>query len=131
MALAPANWPVLALAALAEAVADTSSSELGMAIPAKTVLITSGKPVPPGVDGGVSFVGTTAALISASVIALAGWIAGLISHRATAVVATAGFLGTLVDSLLGALLERRGWLNNDLVNFLSTASAAAIGSWLL
>jgi uncharacterized protein (TIGR00297 family) len=126
VALAPANWPILALAALAEAVADTSSSELGMAFPAKTVLITSGKPVAPGVDGGVSLVGTTAALISASVIALAGWTAGLVSPRAAAVIALAGFLGTLIDSLLGALLERRGWLNNDLVNFLSTASAAGM-----
>jgi uncharacterized membrane protein len=34
----------------------------------------------------------------------------------------------LIDSLLGALLERRGYLNNDLVNFLSTLSAALI-SW--
>jgi uncharacterized protein (TIGR00297 family) len=130
VALAPAGWPVLALAALAEAVADTSSSELGMAFPAKTILITSGKPVPPGVDGGISFVGTTMALISASVIALIGWIAGLGSLRSTAVVGMAGFLGTVVDSLLGALLERRGWLNNDLVNFLSTASAAGI-AWML
>jgi uncharacterized protein (TIGR00297 family) len=130
VALAPANWPILALAALAEAVADTSSSELGMAFPAKTVLIISGKPVAPGVDGGVSLVGTTAALIAASFIALAGWTAGLVSPRAAAVIAIAGFLGTLVDSLLGALLERRGWLNNDLVNFLSTASAATI-AWML
>jgi uncharacterized protein (TIGR00297 family) len=130
VALAPANWPILALAALAEALADTSSSELGMAFPAKTVLITSGKPVAPGVDGGVSLVGTTAALISASVIALAGWSAGLVSPRAAAVIAIAGFLGTLIDSLLGALLERRGWLNNDLVNFLSTASAAGMALML-
>jgi uncharacterized protein (TIGR00297 family) len=130
VALAPANWPILALAALAEAAADTSSSELGMAFPAKTVLITSGKPVPPGVDGGISFVGTSAGLISASVIALAGWIAGLISLNAAVVVAMAGFLGTMIDSLLGALLERRGWLNNDLVNLLSTASAGAI-AWML
>jgi uncharacterized membrane protein len=28
------------------------------------------------------------------------------------------------DSVLGATLERRGWINNDAVNFLSTASAA-------
>jgi uncharacterized membrane protein len=35
-----------------------------------------------------------------------------------------GVLGLFVDSLLGATLERRGWLNNDAVNFLSTASAA-------
>jgi uncharacterized membrane protein len=32
--------------------------------------------------------------------------------------------GMFFDSLLGATLERRGWLNNDGVNFLSTASAA-------
>jgi uncharacterized membrane protein len=32
--------------------------------------------------------------------------------------------GLFFDSLLGATLERRGWLNNDGVNFLSTASAA-------
>jgi len=130
VALAPGNWPILALAALAEAVADTSSSELGMAFPAKTVLITTGKPVAPGVDGGVSLAGTTAALISATLIAMAGWTAGLLSRRTAAVVALAGFLGTLIDSLLGALFERRGWLNNDLVNFFSTASAAAL-AWML
>lgn len=130
VALAPANWPIMALAALAEAVADTSSSELGMAFPAKTVLITSGKPVPPGVDGGISLVGTTAALISASVVAFAGWTAGLISPRSAVVAAMAGFLGTIVDSLLGAMFERRGWINNDLVNFFSTAAAAGM-AWLI
>jgi uncharacterized membrane protein len=35
-----------------------------------------------------------------------------------------GVVGLGFDSLLGATLERRGWLNNDAVNFLSTASAA-------
>jgi uncharacterized membrane protein len=39
--------------------------------------------------------------------------------------------GLLFDSLLGATLERRGWLNNDAVNFLSTASAAAFTLGLL
>jgi uncharacterized membrane protein len=32
--------------------------------------------------------------------------------------------GLFVDSLLGATIERRGWLNNDAVNFLSTLAAA-------
>jgi uncharacterized membrane protein len=36
-----------------------------------------------------------------------------------------GVFGLAFDSLLGATLERRGWLNNDAVNFLSTGSAAA------
>jgi len=39
--------------------------------------------------------------------------------------------GLLFDSLLGATLERQGWLNNDGVNFLSTASAAAFALLLL
>jgi uncharacterized membrane protein len=29
-----------------------------------------------------------------------------------------------IDSLLGATLESRGWLNNDAVNLLSTTAAA-------
>jgi uncharacterized membrane protein len=37
-----------------------------------------------------------------------------------------GVFGLLFDSLLGATLERMGWLNNDSVNFLSTASSSAI-----
>jgi uncharacterized membrane protein len=34
--------------------------------------------------------------------------------------------GLFVDSLLGATIERRGRLNNDAVNFLSTLAAALI-----
>jgi uncharacterized membrane protein len=32
----------------------------------------------------------------------------------------------LFDSFLGATLERRGWINNEVVNFLSTLAAAMI-----
>jgi uncharacterized membrane protein len=42
-----------------------------------------------------------------------------------------GVFGLFFDSLLGATLERRGWLNNDAVNFLSSASAAAFALGLL
>jgi uncharacterized membrane protein len=38
----------------------------------------------------------------------------------------AGVLGLFFDSLLGATVERKGWFGNDLVNFASTAFAAAI-----
>ncbi len=44
-----------------------------------------------------------------------------------AVAAGLGAVGGLfVDSLLGATVERRGWLNNDAVNFLSTLAASLI-----
>jgi len=36
----------------------------------------------------------------------------------------AGVFGMVVDSFLGALLERRGWIGNDSVNFISTVVAA-------
>jgi uncharacterized membrane protein len=42
-----------------------------------------------------------------------------------------GIFGLFFDSLLGATLERRGWLNNDAVNFLSTASAAGFAMGVL
>jgi len=42
----------------------------------------------------------------------------------------AGIAGIFVDSLLGSIPERRGWLNNDAVNALSTLAAAVLGAWL-
>jgi uncharacterized membrane protein len=48
-----------------------------------------------------------------------------------AVSCAGGVFGLFFDSLLGATLERRGWLNNDAVNFLSTASAAVFALGVL
>lgn len=130
VAIAGHGWQLLALAALAEAAADTASSEIGMAFPGKTVLITTWKVVPTGTDGGISLFGSLAACVAAAMMALVAAASGLVSmHQAPAII-YAGVLGTLVDSLLGALFERRGWLNNDLVNLFSTAAAVGI-AWLL
>ncbi|HWF02710.1 MAG TPA: DUF92 domain-containing protein [Candidatus Angelobacter sp.] len=126
VAIAPATWPLLALAALAEAAADTSSSEIGMAFPGKTVLVTNFKPTAPGTDGGISLYGTLAACVGAITVAAAALLSGLVTPKQAAVIVLAGFLGTMVDSLLGSLFERKGWLNNDLVNLLSTAAAAGL-----
>lgn len=129
VAIAAPGWPVLALAALAEAAADTGSSEIGMAVPGRTVLITTLKRVSAGTDGGISAFGTLAALLGAIAVALAALTAAIVPLDDSAIVVVAGFLGVQVDSLLGALLERRGYLNNDLVNLLSTAATAGI-AWL-
>jgi uncharacterized protein (TIGR00297 family) len=130
VAVAGKAWPVLALAALAEAAGDTSSSEIGMAFPGKTWMITTFKPVPAGTDGGISLFGTVAALLGAASVAVAAVTTGLVPFDQIAIIILAGFFGTLVDSLLGAVFERRGWLDNNLVNLLSTAAAAGM-AWAM
>src|SRR5262249_23000384 len=90
-ALAPPGWPLLTLAALAEVAADTCSSEIGMALPGKTVLITSWKPVPAGMDGGVSLRGTAAAVVAAAIVAVSGRLLGLVPAHQSAIVLYARF----------------------------------------
>lgn len=119
------------VAALAEATADTVSSELGQALASSrfgtTILITSGKLVPPGTDGGISLAGTFSGILAAIVIVMASPFA---YTGGPALCIFAGAIsGLLFDSILGATVERRGWLNNDLVNFSSTVVAAAV-AWL-
>jgi uncharacterized protein (TIGR00297 family) len=114
------------LAALAEAGADTLSSELGQALRATPRLITTLKPVPPGTDGGITVAGTALGWLGAVVIACVGVSTMALPWQSGAIAAAAGVAGLLFDSLLGATLERAGWLNNDAVNFLSTLFAGAV-----
>jgi uncharacterized protein (TIGR00297 family) len=117
---------IAALAVLAEAAADTCASEIGKAFAGKTFLISTWKRVPPGTEGGVSGWGMVAAFAAAAATAaLAGFLLPL-APRFVALLTIVAALATFVDSLLGATLERRGWLNNDAVNLLSTAAAAVL-----
>ena len=123
-AATPAMLFTLAVAALAEAAADTVSSELGQVLGGRPRMITSFKSVDPGRDGAISVAGTLAGLVAAAIVAYAGmWALGGGWILFTVSCAGAVF-GLFFDSLLGATLEERGLLNNDAVNFLSTASAA-------
>ncbi len=130
-----------ALAALAEAAADTVSSEIGQVLGGRPRLITTLRSVDPGTDGGVTLAGScfgilAAAVVSATAIAASrGDLQDGFFWIQAAVVTLAGTVGLLFDSVLGATVERKGWLNNDSVNFLSTACAAlfALGEiwWLV
>ncbi len=105
----PAPW-VLFCGALAAVNADTWATELGVFNPSSPRLITTFKPVVRGTSGGVSGVGTLAALTGALVIALLGalvWPGETLAQPAGFVAALtfAGLLGSLVDSWLGATLQ--------------------------
>jgi uncharacterized protein (TIGR00297 family) len=117
---------VCVIAALAEATADTVSSEIGQAFGGAPILLTTLRRVPPGTDGAITLFGTLAGILAAAIIAATGAPALGMSAAEYAVSFAAAVAGLFFDSLLGATIERKGWLGNDLVNFTSTAFAATV-----
>ncbi|MGD0367339.1 MAG: DUF92 domain-containing protein [Acidobacteriaceae bacterium] len=129
--LSPRFTLVPMLAAMAEATADTVSSELGQVLGGEPRLITNLQRVPAGTDGAVSLVGTLFGVVAAAVVVLVGLAVLPLNHRDAVIAVVCGIAGTVLDSFLGALPERRGWLNNDVVNALSTLFAAALAACAL
>ncbi len=113
-------------AALAEVAADTLASEVGQVLGGAPRLVTNWKPVPPGTNGAVTLGGTVAGVGGAAVVVLVCVLTGVVPRRAFWVCAGAGLIGMLADSLLGATIERRGYLGNNGVNFVSTVIAAML-----
>ena len=117
------------VASLGAAFADTAESEVGQLARRTPRLITSLRKVPPGTDGAISVPGTLAGLVAAGLTALLGLWLGLVGGpEVTLLVASAAFLGTVADSLLGALAPRLG---NEPTNVLCTLVAAALASTLV
>jgi uncharacterized protein (TIGR00297 family) len=118
------------VSALAEAAADTVSSEYGQTISQHPRLITTWNIVPPGTDGAVSLRGTFAGIIAAVIVSFISASVHLLSWRWMVVSLGAATIGMLFDSLLGASFERRHWVNNDTVNFLGTLVAALLAMFV-
>jgi uncharacterized protein (TIGR00297 family) len=113
-----------AMAALAEAAADTVSSEAGQAAASQARMILNLQPAPIGTNGAISLEGTFAGCMAAFVVAWVSAFFGVVDGRWVPVIAGAGVAGMLFDSVLGATLENRGKMGNDSVNFVSTVFAA-------
>jgi uncharacterized protein (TIGR00297 family) len=114
-------------AALAEAAADTVSSEIGQAVGGIPRLVTNWKPVVAGTDGAISVAGTVAGAAAAVLVVLTCALTRVLGWHQFLTCAGAGTFGMIADSLLGATLERRGVLGNNAVNFISTAISALTG----
>jgi uncharacterized protein (TIGR00297 family) len=112
-------------AALAAGGSDTIASEIGKAWGRHTYLVTTFRRVTPGTSGAVSLEGTVAGIAGACLLAAIAVLVGLIPSSVLLAVVAGATIGSLAESLLGATLEAPGILNNDMLNFLNTAVAAA------
>jgi uncharacterized protein (TIGR00297 family) len=140
--------------ALAAASADTWSTEIGVLSARAPRSILTFRPMPPGLSGGVTLLGTAATFAGAAVVAAVAAALGIAPFSA---VCAGGVAGALLDSLLGAGAQalrwcpncrrecetnphhcgsptslRRGlaWLGNDAVNLAATLCGAAVTGWL-
>ncbi|MGI8910741.1 MAG: DUF92 domain-containing protein [Rubrobacteraceae bacterium] len=110
------------VASLGAAFADTAESEVGQLSGRWPRLVTTLRRVQPGTDGAVSFPGTLAGVGGAALTAALGLALGLVGGGGVAVlVALAAFLGTVADSLVGAVFPRLG---NEVTNVICTLTAA-------
>lgn len=113
--------------ALSVSAADTFASEIG-SLSKKVYLITNFKRVEPGTNGGISALGTFAALIGSINISLIslGVLWGEYPFNYFVLSVLLGLVGCMIDSLLGALLENKGYLEKNSVNLISIGAAVII-----
>ena len=127
-----ALFVALYLGSIATAAADTMGGEIGMTS-RDPVLITTFEPVPKGTNGGITLLGEAASFCASAAIALSAFLLGIGSMRMLLFVTLAGFAGSNVDSLVGALFENKGFIGNAGTNLIATFTGGlvALGLFLL
>ena len=121
------------LSAIGVAASDTVASEMGV-LSHEARLITTGEPVEPGTNGGISAYGTAWAFLGALVSSVVGWAILFPSNLMDArllVPVVIGFIGCNIDSLIGATLERKGMVGKLGNNIASMAIGSLIALPLL
>jgi len=111
--------------AFATAAADTVSSEIGQVLGKHPILITTLRPVAVGTEGAVSLEGTFAGIVASMLICAAGIMMNVLSIPAGLFCVLAAFIGTTVESYLGATLETMKIIDNEIINFMNTLVGAA------
>ncbi len=99
------------LGAISASAADTVATELGLLSHSRPRLVTHpSKEVEPGTSGGVTRLGFVGAAFAALVIGFLAVLLGILPdpYLIVPLCLAGGFVGALVDSLIGATLQRRG-----------------------
>ena len=120
----------LYVGSIAAATADTTASELGM-LGKQPFLITTLQPVPKGTDGGVTIMGEVLAILAALIIGIVAFALRIGPPEIIPVAVIAGFVGTNVDSLVGATLERKKIIGNSGTNMFCTIAGGVAAMLLL
>ena len=128
----PSSRPWLWLAftaSLATAACDTLGSEIGPLGSGKPFLITRLKRVPAGTPGAVSWLGTLAGALGALLVGIVAAATGIIPGWWAPIVVAAALFGAMLESYLGATLERLDFVDSETINFVNTLAGglAAIG----
>ena len=118
------------LGSVATACSDTLASEIGQTFKGEPRMITTLKKAKRGTDGAVSWLGEGAALFGSLAIAVLAFILIKEDMILLLVVTAGGFIGTNIDSMLGATLQQKGYLTNNGVNLFATVSGAVITGFL-
>ena len=120
-------FQLMLIGSLSAAISDTLSSELGVIYGKYQYNILTGKKGIRGANGVISLEGLVAgifgSLIMAAIFTLMN---GNGNHFYWIIIA--GLFGNLIDSLLGATMENRGIISNDVVNVINTLSGAIMMS---
>lgn len=117
------------LSSIAVSTSDTIASETGIWAK-KTYMITTFKQVEPGPNGAVSLYGFGTAFIGTLAFALLGWFFIFniepisVPDIRFLIVVTAGMIGNVMDSVLGATLENPGYIGK----YTNNASTALMGA---
>ncbi|MEM3437891.1 MAG: DUF92 domain-containing protein, partial [Nitrososphaerales archaeon] len=106
-------YAVAFLGAVASATADTLATEIGLLSKREPRLITNlKKRVTRGTSGGVTLIGTLAALLASFIIGITATILNIITEaspmKILLIVTLGGITGSITDSILGATIQRKG-----------------------
>ena len=114
------------VAAFATAIFDTTASEVGKAYGRRHRLVTTLHSVPAGTAGAVSLEGTAAGAVAAVAMAVLASTVGLITIAGAMMAVLGAFLGSTVESFIGAVLGGRRGSDNELLNLTNTVVGAAM-----